>query len=129
MLVTCMGRVSCCTCCRQSITVHLRFNWPSVRFLHIRLALLHLMFYFLSLFIVFLYSLPPTQTAFFLFQLYVFCYFSSVSFYPPLFVCFFVDVLCFLSTYRHQVRETKKKEGKRNNKKGKKKILWLIVYL
>jgi hypothetical protein len=95
MLVTCMGRVSCYTCCGQSITVQLRFNWPSVRFLHILLALLHLMFHFLALFFVFLFCLPTIRLAFFYFNLNYLLILSSLSFYPPLFCLLFLLTFLF----------------------------------
>lgn len=104
------GPVSCCTCCGQSITAHLRFNWLSVRFLHIRLALLHLMSHFLFfLFIVFVYSLPPRQPAFFYFNQIIFL--SFVCLLLPTYILFVsLLMLCFSSP----ITGTKVRETKRN---------------
>jgi len=122
MLVTCMGRVSCYTCCGQSITVQVRFNWPSVRFLHILLDLLHLIFHFLSFFIVFLYSLPHIELAFCCFNLNYFLILSSVSFLTTSIL--FGSLLAFCASSPltgTKVRETKMEQGKRNNEKRKEK--------
>jgi hypothetical protein len=85
MLVTCMGRVSCYSCLGQMVTFQLRVNWLSVRFLHILFALLHLIFRFVSFFIIFLYSLTPIQLAFYYNSLIIFLFFRLSLFHPPLF--------------------------------------------
>ena len=126
MLVTCMGRVSCYTCCGQSITVQVCFNWPSVRFLHILLALLHLMFHFVSLFIVFVYSLPLCLL-FSISTLIIFLFYLLPLFYPPLF-CLLPCWRFVLPPHLQAPKSEKMKQGKRNNEKRKEKNS-LVNYL
>jgi len=131
MLVTYMGRVSCYTCCGQSITVQVRFNWPSVRFLHILLALLHLCFiFFLCLLFFFIPSLIYSLLFFSISNLIIFLFFLLSLFYPPLF-CLLPCWRFVLPPHLQAPKSEKQKWNKEREimKKGKKKIVWLIIYL